>query len=206
MENLEKALELRKAKYLKRTGSPGNYKYVYRKKTERRKKGIEREIKKAYNWIFGDTKNKFEAMVILNARGEIVANRLGEKSSIDLTDILPSLKGNIFLHNHPNNASFSDSDIYCALTTGMKEIRAVGEKYEYVFRPAEYLLESKINRKKISAMKDFYALHGEVLVRGHKPRIEAGEMTADEANMEHWHELAKRFVTKFGGFYERRER
>jgi len=30
MANLEKALELRKAKYLKRTGSPGHYKYVYK--------------------------------------------------------------------------------------------------------------------------------------------------------------------------------
>lgn len=30
MENLEKVLELRKAKYLKRTGSPGHYKYIYR--------------------------------------------------------------------------------------------------------------------------------------------------------------------------------
>jgi len=30
--NLEEALELRKAKYLKRTGSPGRYKYIYKEK------------------------------------------------------------------------------------------------------------------------------------------------------------------------------
>lgn len=37
MEKLEKALELRKAKYLKRTGSPGNYKYVYREEKGEKK-------------------------------------------------------------------------------------------------------------------------------------------------------------------------
>ena len=36
MEKLEKALELRKAKYLKRTGGPGNYKYIYREGTGRK--------------------------------------------------------------------------------------------------------------------------------------------------------------------------
>ena len=41
MENLEKALELRKAKYTKRTGSPGHYRYTYY-----RKKGSKREIDK----------------------------------------------------------------------------------------------------------------------------------------------------------------
>jgi len=30
MEKLEKALKLRKAKYLKRTGGPGKYKYIYK--------------------------------------------------------------------------------------------------------------------------------------------------------------------------------
>ncbi len=38
MENLKKALELRKSKYLKRTGAPGNYKYIYKRPVERRKK------------------------------------------------------------------------------------------------------------------------------------------------------------------------
>ncbi len=38
MKKLEKALQLRKAKYIKRTGSPGNYKYIYREENIRVKK------------------------------------------------------------------------------------------------------------------------------------------------------------------------
>ncbi len=43
-ENLNDVLDLRKAKYLKRTGSPGNYKYIYKEGGERRKKLSEDKI------------------------------------------------------------------------------------------------------------------------------------------------------------------
>ena len=45
MKKLMKALEFRKAKYLKRTGSPGHYKYIYGKISEGKKKTSEANIK-----------------------------------------------------------------------------------------------------------------------------------------------------------------
>jgi len=52
--NLEQALELRKAKYLKRTGSPGKYKYFYKqskgtggKRKKETKKMSEKEVSRA---------------------------------------------------------------------------------------------------------------------------------------------------------------
>jgi len=52
MEKLEKALKLRKAKYIKRTGSPGSYKYVYREPAGRKKEvkaDIPERLKDAYD-------------------------------------------------------------------------------------------------------------------------------------------------------------
>jgi len=43
MKKLEKALEIRKAKYIKRTGSPGKYKYIYKVAAGRKKKTAESE-------------------------------------------------------------------------------------------------------------------------------------------------------------------
>ncbi len=199
MEKLEKALELRKAKYLKRTGSPGNYKYIYREKTGRRR-GIEKEIKKAYNWIFKETGNKFEAMVVLDIDGKVVASKLGQENSINIDDIFSSLKDKIFIHNHPSDSSFSDDDILVALTSGMKEMRAVSNKYEYIYRP------KKSSRPDIDIVEHFLTHQQEALYNRWRPEVRSGKMTANEANMIHWHELATNFVKKFGGFYERRER
>jgi len=56
--NLKKALELRKTKYIKRTGSPGHYKYIYKESEIKKKrkdtskmtmKELEEEYKKEIN-------------------------------------------------------------------------------------------------------------------------------------------------------------
>ena len=67
MEALRKALELRKAKYLKRTGSPGSYKYTYKEEARSRKRkgniGVEgvggsSAQNKAYNVLKGMSRDK----------------------------------------------------------------------------------------------------------------------------------------------------
>ena len=68
MEKLQKALELRKAKYTKRTGSPGHYKYEYGEKKGKKKgpdipdvvgavTGLSREQRQTMDKKFG---NKYE--------------------------------------------------------------------------------------------------------------------------------------------------
>lgn len=167
---------------------------------------LENKIKEAYDWIFSKTDNNFEAVVLLDENGKLLKTRIGNRTSVDLSDLIYTAQGSILLHNHPSDASFSDDDIWFALTNDVKEIRAVGEKYEYVFRPKKALPKSKSNKEKRIAVHVFFSDAYETCFDKYKPKVEAGEMSAKEANMHHWHDTATCFVKEFGGFYERRER
>jgi len=213
---IKKSIELLKAKYLRRwRGKDGKWRYAYANKRtvlsakdiaeekrrdaeELAKSPLESVIKECYNWILEKTGNKFEAMVLLDENGNVLKTKLGDKSSIDVTDIASSLSGGIFLHNHPNGGSFSDMDIICAVTTGMKEIRAFGDKYEYIFRPKDQLPTAE-------AMHDFFATKDKMVRDKLGPLVIAGTMTSKDASMTHWHEIMTGFVKEFGGFYERRK-
>lgn len=168
--------------------------------------GLEKSVKKAYDWIFKKTDNKFEAMVILDANGKIVSTKLGEKSSIDINDVKHLIKDKLFLHNHPTGMSFSFGDIYCALSMGMKEMRAVGNTFEYIYRPAEYLPKAKVNVERMEAINKFLNSENKVTYAKYQPKVDSGEMAAEVASMKHNHEIMINFVKEFGGSYERRER
>lgn len=205
MEKLEKALELRKAKYLKRTGSSGHYKYVYREKVER-KKGIEKQVKRAYDSIFKETNNKFEAMILLDANGNTISKKLGKEASINLSSIAHLLKGAILLHNHPFGCSFSQDDVLCAVVQGLKEIRAVGNKYEYIYRPKEHIPRTRANEGKMSAISGFLHKENIAMFDKYEPVVKSGKMTIEDVQLNHHHEIMINFVKELGGFYERRER
>lgn len=202
-----KPIELLKAKYLRRwKDKSGKWRYIYRAKKGRAPgSALESKIKESYNWILEKTGNDFEAMVLLDESGKILKTRLGDKSSINVSDLIYRLQDSIFLHNHPSGSSFSDMDIMCAITNGMKEIRAFGEKYEYIFRPKEQLPISKKHVKERKAMYDFFDTKNRMMYEKQDPLVNTGVMTAKAASMNHWHEITAGFVEKFGGFYERRE-
>ena len=167
---------------------------------------LESKIKESYEWIFSQTDNEFEALVLLDESGKVLKTRLGDKASIEVTDLHYKMHGAIFLHNHPNGTSLSDNDIWCAIVDGVKEIRAVGEKYEYIFQPAKMLPKLTANIEERKRMINFFHDKAQELYRKNMPKVEAGKMSATDANMNHWHAINKSFVKEFGGSYERRER
>jgi len=168
--------------------------------------GLESKIKESYNWILEKTGNEFEAMVLLDENGKVLKTRLGDKSSIDVSDMIYALQDGIFLHNHPSGSSFSDLDIWCALTNGMKEIRAFGKEYEYIFRPAKMLPSSKATVEEKKNMLEYFDDKSQAMYDKYQPLVKSGRISAKAASMNHWHEITKGFVKKFGGFYERRDR
>ena len=176
------------------------------KKERGKESKLSKRIGEAYDWIFKETGNKFEAMVILGTNGEIISTKLGETTSIDLTDVKHLMRDKIFLHNHPIGMSFSFNDIGCALRMGMKEIRAVGNTFEYVYRPAEYLPKLKENAIRMGAISRFLAIENRKTYDKYQPKVDSGVMAAEAASMNHNHEIMINFVKEFGGFYERRER
>ncbi len=131
---LNKALELRKSKYIKRwKGKDNKYHYKYaRKKVEKEKKG-ERLITrlKVREDIIRNL--QYEKCYVYNKQGDIIFRKTGESDHIFFTDKeYNKFYGcEVFTHNHPTDISFSPDDIKLAFISKMKEMRAAGKKYSY---------------------------------------------------------------------------
>ena len=98
MEKLEKALELRKAKYLKRTGSPGNYKYIYKEgagtkaakmqkpdRTKRKGKFDQKNYQELYN-NFGFSKEQAKKLAQKGVKASRVQKVINTTENIKLQD------------------------------------------------------------------------------------------------------------------------
>lgn len=74
---------------------------------------------------------KNEHGAIFNAKtGEMMWSKEGSRQNI--TGIPPKLaKGNILVHNHPKEASFSMQDVDTFMSYGVKEMKVVSSKYAY---------------------------------------------------------------------------
>lgn len=166
---------------------------------------FESKVKESYEWILSKTNNEFEAMVLLDENGKVLKTRLGDKTSIDVSDMAYVMQDAIFLHNHPTGSSFSDLDVWCALMNGMKEIRAFGKEYEYIFRPVKMVARSKATVEERKNMLEYFDDKNQAMYDKYQPLVKSGRISAKTASMNHWHEITKGFVKKFGGFYERRK-
>ena len=165
---------------------------------------FENKVKESYEWILSKTSNEFEAMVLLDENGKVMKTRLGDKVSIDLSDMVYAMKDNILLHNHPTGSSFSPDDVMCTLTNGLKEVRAFGKEYEYIYRPEKAIPKRPANITIRRSIIDFIDDQNIAMYVKQDPKIKAGEMSIKAATLNHWHEVMTNFVAKFGGFYERR--
>lgn len=76
---------------------------------------------------------KVERGVIFSPNGNILWEKTGTKSSIDISEAIEAglLKGCIFTHNHPLQTSFSMDDFKVFIAHGLLEMRAVDQKYAY---------------------------------------------------------------------------
>jgi len=132
--------------------------------------------------------------------GTVILEKTGGKSSIRFTgDEMDKMRGAVFTHNHPAGCSFSGEggDIQFALTTGLKEIRAVGRQGEHALG-GEYLTtyryvvspDSGVRNMGWNQLNDKYILPLEAAqYKDFNRRMFDGTMTLEDANATHHHEL-----------------
>lgn len=79
--------------------------------------------------------HKNEYGILYDSKGDRIFKKRGTKDEITYTDDeWNKMPGGVLTHNHPSGATFSDSDIFMLYTSGIKELRAIGQDGVYVMR------------------------------------------------------------------------
>ncbi|MBC7086349.1 MAG: hypothetical protein H5T43_08330 [Methanomethylovorans sp.] len=138
-----------------------------------------------------EIRNKpYENCYAFGPDGRILLSKSGSVDTIVITrEEGARLKGAIFTHNHPRSSSFSPADISTACGTRLKEIRVASSKYSYSMKLkdgsnfSETLwseIEPVMNRHYYNVKFEFTA------------KIATGEMSMEDAELQHWHEVWSR--------------
>lgn len=104
--------------------------------------------------------HKNEYGILYDSKGDRIFKKRGTKDEITYTDDeWNKMPGGVLTHNHPSGATFSDSDIFMLYTSGIKELRAIGQDGVYVMRrppvwPYEIDTMEKITDEYNSIMAD----------------------------------------------------
>jgi len=131
----------------------------------------------------------YETAVAVNADGEIVLHKDGEKSKVYFTKSeMTKLENCSLTHNHPTGCSFSEEDLSFAIRTGLAEMHAVGfqgaKRYRYIWRPTQ-----KIEGEKWAIFNRVAKQVNSELYRRSHEAMRLGEMSVAEFNAQHNHTL-----------------
>lgn len=107
-----------------------------------------------------------------------------------------AMKGGVLTHNHPSGGSFSDADVSAMGSMKLKEIRAVSTDYTYS-------LSGKGNGTSPQDAKKMYNNESRRIIPIFRQRIISGNMTVDEAQKSHAHEIMLAIAPKLGYKYKR---
>lgn len=169
--------------------------------TERVLKGIEFEI----------SRQKYETAAIVDAKGNLLLRKDGNKKSVSFTrDEIAKMENAIITHNHPSGTTnrygighaFSVEDLQMAATSNAAEIRAVSGKVTYSMkRPkggweatagrikANFNSANRTVREKMQSYIDNY--RGDV------------NIAINRANTLHYHLVSKRVAKVLGWNYSK---
>ena len=156
-------------------------------KTRTEQKALKAALDKAETTLI---KRKTEKAMVFTDDGTVIFEKSGGKSSVSFEiDEVRLFRDKIFTHNHPSGTSFSAEDIAFASTWDLKEVRACGKYYRYYLKrpPAGWSGEFWNDTLRLLAEK-----HNRNVQREFTEKIRKGEITVDEANLEHWHEVWSR--------------
>jgi len=198
-------------------------KFVERLKKWRDDPGSDQELEKWYNDIYLEKasekdkrlvqalrkteaqliKRKTEKVVVFADDGTIVFEKAGGESSVSFTpDELRLFENNILTHNHPRGSSFSMDDVALATFWNLKGIRACGSQYRYYLNRPASGWSREMWKKKIKPLAE--KIDNDVFQR-FSELINKGELTPEEANYRHWHEVWSRVAKEVGLDYGREE-
>lgn len=126
-----------------------------------------------------------EEAYLFDSSGNQLLHKRGGATSVNFNaDQVQRFDGNILTHNHPRlpeGSSFSDDDVRVAATFKLAEVRAVGGRYVYSLRMDRALewadIEPLYRQASIDVRNAF------------NREIALGNMTYEEANLTHNHEV-----------------
>jgi len=196
-------LVLLKAKYIKRwKGKDGKWRYEYAKtKKERTKKAvnpIEKKVQFEENKI---ANLKYEKCFVFDSKGEIILIKSGGKDYIKFSfEEVEKMKGaKAFTHNHPSESSLSVEDIKAGYLGGINETRAVSKKYIFSAKIKPNFTDRDYN----NFIDDIDKVDKWVIIL-FKEKIKQGEMSLEQANLDHWHKIWEIMDEDYEGFHYKR--
>ncbi len=192
---LNNALELRKAKYIKRwKGKDGKWEYEYpRDKKDRKKElsnNLEIKLRQKENEI---SKLGYEKCYVFDKNGKQIFEKSGEKNLIRFApeEINKIKQSKVFIHNHPSGGSFSPDDIKFAYFLDVKEMRIASKKYNY-----------SIKLRNVGRQTTPWEVFAKIIddsdkltQRLNEKKISTGKLSVKQAEENHWHQVCES-VTK----------
>lgn len=139
-----------------------------------------------------------EGLIVLPS-GHVLEHRVGGRDFVTWDVSFMGFPGYVMTHNHPTGKSFSPEDIQFALETRLREIRAVGTRFRYSFKPPDRV----VTDWEYAGMRVLMEEIDEDVREEFNRAIREGRMTAEQANTDHWHEVWTRFAPQIGATYTR---
>lgn len=137
---------------------------------------------------------------LFGTNGKIILEKVGAKDHINFTqEEVKLFENNIFTHNHPRGSSLSPEDVAFASSRNLQEIRAVGTEHRY-----------SMSRPVNGWSRDFWSSKIEPVMRKYNQEVEnefyskirAGQITVEQANKLHWHEVWSRVARELSLEYK----
>lgn len=133
---------------------------------------------------------KHEEARLISSDGRVLFDKGGNKNSVMFGGSqVRAMKDNVLTHNHPKGTSLSPDDLYLAIESDLRQIRAVGRSqvdrtpYAYSFtRPKDGWPD--IKRVKELVREVDHRMRKEAL-----GKVLSGEMTTLQANAGHWNRV-----------------
>ena len=150
---------------------------------------------------------KTEKAYILDDDGNILLEKVGDEKSVRFTDREAELFRDATLtHNHPSGTAHSKADVLLAEEYKMKEIRAVGSKYNHSIKPpdsgwAEYYRNEKT--RKIQTLSEHYDRKNQEIREIFIPQLEKGIIDINNVDELHQHRLWTELSEEIGIKYTR---
>ena len=140
----------------------------------------------------------FEVGSVLNENGEILIRDVVDTDNDDLSitmnrDTERRLKGNNFIHNHPEGSSLSSSDIKYAMLMDMKSITATSSFGIYTMSFNNIDQSNEIQTKYGVAIRNI----DENIFNNFTKAIKENQMTNKEAELQHFDTLWIEFIKEF---------
>lgn len=163
---------------------------------------LEQEIRKYEKDILSSTENRFERLVAMDNKGNVLLDKDGKRYQV--TGDGRKIKGaKLLTHNHPSSSSFSLPDIITANNLEIEQIRAIAPN-NAEFGNVVFYLNNAGDHKLKEVVKKYIEFREETFDK-YVELVNQGKISNIEANNIHSHEIwlmIKDFYAKKGILFD----